>query len=288
MIILSNGHGIEYMTASGALGYDGWGWPWEKPLRWLGLLDPRFFVNVMKTLTLPARRGNLRWYKPLGCIRPMRGGAVNAVGLTNPGPDWWLRKIGPKVDAKKNRLVGSIFGEPASLKIMARMLNDVDLVALELNASCPNTNSGRHLSNAIGVVEAVEIVREFSCHPIILKLSVAHNACAIAPAVEGAVEAISINSVPWDIAFPDRKSPLAKYGGGGVSGKIAQKFTWTMVEQLVKLTSVPVIGPSVWNFDDINALRQLGAKAVSFGSVFLCHPWRPTLFVRRDMKMRPT
>ena len=108
MITLSNGFSFEYVTASGALGYDGRGWPWEWPLRWLGLIDPSFFLNVMKTVTLPPRKGNLRWWKPWDCIRLMPHGAVNAVGLTNPGPDWLAEKIGPKVNSKKIPLVGEL------------------------------------------------------------------------------------------------------------------------------------------------------------------------------------
>ena len=85
---------------------------------------------------------------------------------------------------------------------------------------------------------------------------------------EGIVEAIAINSVPWTYAFPDKRSPLARFGGGGVSGKIAQKWTWQLLEEIVRSSSIPVIGPSPWVYDDIQKLFDLGAKAVSFGSVF--------------------
>jgi len=57
-----------------------------------------------------------------------------------------------------------------------------------------------------------------------------------------------------------------------------------LAKKLIEITNVPVIGPSVWDFEDIEKLREMGAKAVSFGSVFMCHPWRPTLYVRRDKK----
>lgn len=284
MITLSNGFTFEYVTASGALGYNGKGWLWEWPLRWIGMIDPSLFLNVMKTLTLPPRKGNLRWWRPWSCVKPMRNGAVNAVGLTNPGPDWWAEKIGPKVDSKKIPLVGSIYGEQiAGLRIMARIMNDFDLVALELNASCTNT-SGELLSNAGLVIDSAEAVKSESRFPVLVKLGVTHEPSTIVPRLTGVAEALDINSVPWRIAFPNRKSPLEKYGGGGVSGKIAQPFTWAFAQELQKMTDIPVIAPSVWNFEDIAVLRQKGFKAFSFGSVFLCHPWRPTLYVRRDQK----
>lgn len=88
MIKLSNGRKLEFLVSSGALGYDGKGWPWEWPLRWAGLLRPEEFTAVTKTLTLEPRKGNLRWYKPWDVLRPLgNGNWVNAIGLTNPGLD---------------------------------------------------------------------------------------------------------------------------------------------------------------------------------------------------------
>lgn len=281
MIKLSNGHKFEYMAASGALGFDGRGWPWEWPLRWIGLINPSLFTVVIKTLTRHLRKGNPRWYL---CVRFLRGGGfVNALGLPNPGIEWWCNKVAPFVDFSKTSLVGSIFsGDIDEIQEMAIMFNRFGIKALEINASCPNTME--NLQNAKLIIKSCKVVSKVSKSPIILKLSVAHNVEEIAPNVEGIVEAISVNSVPWKIVFPDRKSPLAHLGGGGVSGKVAQPHTWGLVKKLVEITNIPIIGPSVWDYGDIAKLRGLGAKAVSFGSVFLRYPWRPTRFVCLDIK----
>ncbi|MBZ9577795.1 hypothetical protein KJA13_02030 [Patescibacteria group bacterium] len=284
MIELSNGHKIKYVAASGALKFNGKGWLHEWPLRWMGLLDPSLFTVVIKTLTYYPRKGNYHWYWPLGCIRLIPDGVVNAVGLTNPGIDWFCRKVGPSIDCKRIALVASILSDNIfSLTTMARMLNEFDLVALALNWSCPNTERD-FLENTAKIITGCTSVKKVSRFPLILKLSVVHDIKSILPEVVGIVEAISINSVPWEIIFPDKKSPLAHLGGGGVSGKVAQPHTWKFVEELVEKTSIPVIGPSVWEFDDIQGLRIIGAKAISFGSIFLRYPWRPTQFVKKDMK----
>ena len=284
MIQLSNGHRFEYMAASGALNFDGKGYLWEWIFRWFGLLNPSLFTVVIKTLTKEPRKGNLQWFNPLGCIRLFSDGVVNAVGLTNPGIEWWCKKIGPRVNQDKISLVGSIFSENTKeIALMATMLNDFDLVGLEINASCPSVRKS-FLEDTTRIVESCQIAKEKSRFPIILKLSVVHDVETIIPQLKEAVEAISINSVPWSFAFPNRKSPLAKFGGGGVSGKMAQPFTWRFLENLVKTTSIPVIGSSVWDLPDIEKLRGLGAKAISFGSVFSKYPWRPTRFVRKDKK----
>ncbi len=283
MITLSNGHSFEYMAASGALAFDGQGWPWERPLHWIGLLDPTIFTIVIKTLTRHPRKGNLRWYNPLRCIRFLPHGAVNAVGLTNPGIEWWCKKIGPTIDKNKITLVGSIFTDNNNdeLAQMAEMLNGYDLVAIEINASCPNTQ-GEMLGNIEKVIDGLKKVKEKTRFPVLVKLSVMHDIENLVPRLEGLVEAISINTVPWKSMFPDKKSPLARFGGGGVSGKIAQSHTWDLVKKLCSITSIPIIGPSVWEYEDIAKLRALGARAISFGSIFMCYPWRPTLYAKRD------
>ena len=282
MIQFSNGHQFEYMTASGALGFEGKGYIWEQPLRCLGFLEPKLFTSVTKTLTLSATQGNLRWYNPLRAIRFINNGVVNAVGLSNPGVDWWCKKIGPSVNSSKIPLIVSIFGEPWELAKMAKLLNKFDLVGLEINASCPNTQTNI-LHDTAGIVAGCKAVKANSRFPLILKLSVSYKIPDIVNEVGDYIEAISINSVPWEIAFPNKKSPLRKFGSGGISGKAAQPFTWELIKKITSITQIPVIGTSIWDFENLQSVRGIGAKAISFGSVFTRYPWRPTQFVRKEV-----
>lgn len=289
MVILSNGHAFEYMVASGALAFDGKGWLWERPLVWLGLIKPELFTVVIKSLTRNPRSGNLRWWKPWTCVRLIPGGSVNKVGLTNPGVEWWCREIGPKLDFQKFPTAGSIFGNERELVEMAQMLNRFNLVALEVNVSCPNT--GHAIEQAQMVIDSVKAVKRASRHPIIVKVSADQDYLAIARGLVGVAEAISLNSVPWKTVFTNgEQTPLWKLerqvggGGGGVSGKPAQKHNWAAVEALATQGSLPVIGPSAMEFEDMEKLRRLGAKAIGFGAIHLRAPWKPTLFVRKEMK----
>lgn len=84
--------------------------------------------------------------------------------------------------------------------------------------------------------------------------------------------------------FPDKKSPLARVGGGAVSGKITQPIVWPFLERVFRVSSIPVIASAIWDFEDLEKTRQLGAKAVAFGSVHLLYPWRPTNFVKKEME----
>jgi len=218
-------------------------------------------------------------------VRLISGGVVNAVALSNPGIEWWCKKIGPSVNSKKIPLVASIFGEPEELAEMAGTLNSFDLVGLEINTSCPSTE----LQDTARVIASCEAVKTNSRLPLILKVSVTHDVSQIVKEVENLVEAISINSVSWKIVFPNRRSPLEILGGGGVSGKVAQPFTWGLVQKLTKLTAIPVIGPGIWGFSDLEKVRNLGAKAISFGSIHLRLPFGPalpTLYVRKERKLK--
>lgn len=287
MIKLSNRHAFEYMVASGALAFDGKGWLWERPLVWLGIVKPELFTVVIKTLTRNPRAGNLRWWKPWSCVRLIPGGSVNKVGLTNPGVEWWCREVGPKLDYRKNPIVGSIFGDEKELVEMTEMLNPFDLVGQEVNVSCPNT--GHAMEQAQMVISSVKAVKRASRHPVIVKVSADQDYLTIAQGLVGIAEAISLNSVPWKTVFMNgERTPLWKLeqqvggGGGGVSGKPAQKHNWAAVESLAKQGSLPVIGPSVMEFEDMDQVRKLGAKAVSFGAIHLRTPWAPTSFVRKE------
>lgn len=284
MITLTNGHSFKYMVASGALAFDGKGWPWEWPLVWSRIIKPELFTIVLKTLTRHPRAGNLRWWKPWECVRLIRGGSVNKIGLTNPGIDRWCNEVAPHLDFGKMHIVGSIFGDEQELVEMAEMLNRFNLVAVEVNPSCPNT--GHALQTAEAVVGGVMAVCRVSRHPVIVKVSVDQNYTVIADALKGFAQAISLNSVPWKTVFPHGPiTPLAKLeakvggGGGGVSGKPAQKHNWRAVEELARQGALPVIAPSIMEFDDLARVRALGASAVSFGAIHLRTPWKPTSIV---------
>src|SRR3989338_7459693 len=140
MVPFSNGHRFEFMAASGALAFDGRGWFWEWPLRWIGLLDPSLFTVVTKTLTRTPRRGNLRWTHPWSVVKKTGGGVVNAIGLTNRGIEWWLAEIAPSIP--DDRIIVSIEAdEEAGMIEMIRMLENQKIVGIELNLSCPNAPS---------------------------------------------------------------------------------------------------------------------------------------------------
>lgn len=299
MIKLSNDHEMKYVVASGALAFDGKGWFWERILVWIGLIRPELFTVVLRTVTLAPRLypvSNLSWWRvwtwlpwsPWSCIRFLpNSGVVNRVGLYNPGFDWFRRKVVPRLDFKRYDLVASLYGTVEELVEMTRRLNRFPFVAIEVNVSCPNT--GHKMDLAQTVIDTVKQVQKVSMLPIIVKVSVDQDYLAIAAGLKGVAEAISINSVPWSLAFPHKKSPLNLLekklgggGGGGVSGRPAQHLNWKALRELAQQRALPVIAPSIMNFGDMDRVRSLGAQAYSFGAVHLEDPTRPTKIILKE------
>src|SRR3989338_253770 len=300
MIKLSNSHGLEFVAASGLYGFDGQGYRWkfwEWPSKWTGAIDKSLLTIVTKTLTYPPTRGNYRWYAPWlvvklvsaegetipllwGLLKPeLVYGVANAVGLTGPGFERWLKKDYPIINRCGYKVIGSITGTEVECGRIARKLNELNnIVVIEFNASCTNVVSG--LKNSNQIKATILRITEESVLPILIKISYAQKYVDIAKEVEGLIEGISFNSLPWYYVFSS-PSPLGKYGGGAISGLVCRKFYKRMLSDLVGAgVRRPIIMP-VWNYQDIKENFRLGASACSFGSVGFLYPGRPTEFIRQ-------
>ncbi len=284
MIKLSNNHIIDFIAASGSLGFDGQGYWWEQPLKLVGLLDTNLFTPITKTLTYLPRNSNCRF--KFNCVKFIKNGILNSMGLPNPGIDKWITD-----NQNFNGIVSIYPGNDYHVKLMLEKLNQLPFIkAIELNVSCSNVLPNNDYCFDFDGYEIEQIIKETSSVttlPLILKLSVTHRIENLfkSPSLYKCIEAISINSVPWSVIYPDKKSPLEKYGKGALSGKIAQCFTWPFIKQIRSKTNIPIIGCSVWEYNDIQKLYDIGCSAIGFGSIFLRYPWRPTQFVRKQCKI---
>jgi len=305
-MIYLDGYKVEFFLASGSRGFDGKGYRWkfwETILEGLGLIDPSLFVSVLKSISAKSHIGNRPFRKAVKLISengrvvsPLRAlvqpksiaGTVNAIGLDNPGFMYWLNEIYPEIVKRKLKVIFSavMIGrerEDEFLGMIYRLNELKNILAIEFNPSCPN--NPHLLDNPDKVVSFTSVISQTSRYPLILKLGYGQDYCGIARRTEEFIRAFSINAVPWSMVdFPDVISPLAEFGGGGVSGKAAQKYTWKMIKELVAITSRPVIAPSIWDSGDIEKVYELGASAISFGAVGLPFAWRPTKFAREWMK----
>ncbi len=286
MIRLSNGHEFTFQCASGALGFDGLGYWWEHPLRWLGIIDPTQFTVVSKSVTVDPKKGNLAWWHPWTCVRLLPRGVVNNVGQSNPGVEYWAEKHYPRAKNLGYKIAASVdastWEDGFTLGIF---LCDLDLAFIELNVSCPNT-----VQKACIVKIARGIKEAAPKHPIILKISYNQafdldlmNSINEEPSIEGIH---AINSVPWKQVFPHKTCPIQK---GGVSGECIHDMARQAVRSVFNLTQKPVIaGGGIYTRENIKNFKKDGASAFSLGTVFLKYPWRAREIIsdRKQEKVR--
>jgi dihydroorotate dehydrogenase (NAD+) catalytic subunit len=284
MIELSNGHRFSFCCGAGALAFDGRGWPWDHPFRWAGLLRPKEFTVVAKTVTLKPRKGNLRWWKPWTCVKLLKeGNVVNAVGLTNPGVHHWschgyevAKQMGYKVAA-------SVAVErPEEATELGFYLADLNLAYIEFNASCPNTGQ---VFTDNEIVDAVNRLWGESMIPVVVKLSYAQamNTRLIHMLEDSYAEAVHcINTVPWSTLYPNETSPLASLGGGGVSGPDIYHHAQNAVRHVKRYApNLPIIaGGGIESEFDALTFKELGAGAFSIGTLFMRKPWAPNRLIR--------
>jgi len=259
----------------------------------------QFSAAATKTLTRLPRAGNFRWHKPWETIKPIDGlgnvdyinysGFVNAVGLSNVGIEKWIAKYYRDIKMP-GKLIVSIAAENLDeLLSLIKFTDPLDILAVEPNLTCPNDIFcvDQWMTDEKLFIEAFEAISDNSRHPIVLKLSARQNYVHIAEKLKDKVSAVSINSVPWDVIFPDKVSPLKRFGRGGVSGRTAKAFTWGMALSISRVVDVPVIVPGVWEVNDLERIRKMERWNLvpSIGSGSIPPPFlKPLKIIRRALR----
>ena len=228
-----------------------------------------------KGLTLEPRLGN-----PTPRIAESRGVILNAVGLQNPGVEYfiqhdleWLKSTGACVIAN---VAGKTLEDYA--EICKRLDGLVDMI--ELNISCPNVKSG---GMAFGIQpKTVEEVTRYASSalkrtPLIVKLSpnvesIAENARA---AEEGGANAISLINTLTGMAIDiERRCPIIANNTGGVSGAGIKPIAVRMTYEASQAVQIPVIGMGgITCAEDAIEFLMAGATAVQVGTANFTDPY---------------
>jgi dihydroorotate dehydrogenase len=297
--------GIEYghvFNASGARGFVGEGYWFHRLTKPFGLrYEGSTFVA--KTTTLMPRVGNM----PMGAgsrpldlfpecivVKMRKGVVLNAVGLSGPGA---LVLIERWRQMPLQRFVVSFMSVAADAEarlhefkafatLLKPLLDDKPEVALQINLSCPNVglDTSHLVHESQGILDAA--AAHLGC-PIMLKLNAlvsAEAACEMAS--HDACDAVVVsNTIPWG-QLPDMidwaglfgkgPSPLAKFGGGGLSGKPLLPIVrrWIKDVRLLGLKKPIIAGGGILEARDAGTMMGVGADAIELGSVSILRPWR--------------
>lgn len=297
--------GIDFgrvLDASGVRGFFGEGYAHHGFWKRFGLrFDGATFVA--KTTTLAPRAGNMPLDDQLRpkellprCVKvkPFSGVALNAVGLSGPGAEAlfrdgrWQKRTSPFflsfMSVEKDRI-----GRLRELIVFADMLathlpSFSAPVGLQLNFSCPN--AGLDPADLIAEAEKSLLAMSGLGIPLMPKFNalMPPEAAAEVAKSEACAAVCVSNSIPWG-TLPDRvdwqklfgkNSPLAEFGGGGLSGKPLLPIVedWVTRARGAGLRKPINAGGGILSADDAQRLLDAGAESVFIGSAAILRPWR--------------
>lgn len=308
--------GIEFQNAfaaSGSLNFFGDGWWYHY---WYKLLFPGFSkiseaTFVSKTTTWYQRVGNMPLQPNLqpqsllpDCIKlyPFKGIVLNAVGLSGPGAkklfaaNQWQR-------IRKPFFISFMAVEKTAEERALELKNFITLfkkelpkfrtqVGIQLNLSCPNTEHQLDELEAetISALQKLAVLKV----PIDLKVNIFFSTKILKlVSDERLCDVITVsNTIPfgsrllglnWFELFSSTTSPLQKYGGGGLSGKVILPYVLERIKGLRAAgIDIAIKGSGgIMRPDDVNKMKDAGANAIEFATVSMLRPWRVGKIVKR-------
>jgi dihydroorotate dehydrogenase (NAD+) catalytic subunit len=240
---------------------------------------------VVKSLSADPWPGN-----PAPRVHGDAGGAwmLNSVGLQGPGVAEWRRHDLPAMQRSGARVVASIWGRTVDdFAKAADALAGAEVVAVEVNLSCPNLDGGRHLfaqspEDSAAVIGAVR--EALGVTPVWAKLTAACTSIvAVAGAVgeAGAAAVTCVNTLLGMSIDVERRAYRLGSGaaGGGVSGAALHPVAVRAVHDVHRaLPELPIVGVGgVATGVDAVELLLAGASAVGVGTATFADPracWR--------------
>lgn len=235
-----------------------------------------------KGLTLEPRQGNsgIRvWETP--------SGLMNSIGLQNPGIPHFIKHELPQMKKLGTAVIANLSGSTfESYCNGAKLLEQSDVDAIELNISCPNVSTG---GAALGMTcqtaaDITQRIRDIVTKPLIVKLTPqAADVAGVAIACKKAgADAISLCNSFQGVAIDiERGVPVfdkVKAGFGGPAIRpIALRLVWEVVEAINQLPEderIPVIGiGGIATWRDAVEFIMAGAAAVQVGTATFANPY---------------
>ncbi|MEM2855753.1 MAG: dihydroorotate dehydrogenase [Candidatus Nitrosocaldaceae archaeon] len=219
---------------------------------------------ISKSISIEAREG---YKNPI--IVKTEHGWINAVGLANPGVEYFAKEIENCDIPLIVNLVGSNEEEFGK---MVKILDNLKIIAYEINFSCPHVEKvGLEIGDDPELVyKIVKKIRSLSKKPIIVKLGLgSSNMIEIARvANDGGADAITaINTIRAMCIDIDVAKPILSNRIGGLSGAAIKPIAIRCVYELSKAFDIPIIGcGGIKDWRDAIEFILAGASAVQIGS----------------------
>jgi len=231
----------------------------------------------LKGTTLEPRLGN-----PPHRVYETPMGMLNAIGLQNPGAEYVVKQILPKLDFTETRFIANLSGSTIEDYVeVARIFNDSSIDAMEINISCPNVKEG---GVAFGndpdmSARVVAACRAVTDKPLITKLSpnqtdIAENARRC---IEAGTDGFAVINTLMGMAIDiEDRSPIIGNNQGGLSGPAIKPIALLKVHQVHQVCrdhGIPIIGQGgITTAEDAIEFLIAGASAVGVGTALFYDP----------------
>jgi dihydroorotate dehydrogenase (NAD+) catalytic subunit len=225
---------------------------------------------VTKSLGPQARFGHLN-----PTVVPVEGGILNAMGLPNPGVNYFIDEI-QKLKSQNVPVIASFFASTLKeFSESASLLSEAGSDALELNLSCPNVEGevGMCAADALSVERVTAAVKAVTDKPVLVKLSpnVTDIASIAVAAEKGGADAITatntLKAMTIDTNF---KRPVLMNVTGGLSGPALKPIALRCVWEIFEAVEIPIIGcGGVATGIDAVEYILAGASAVEIGTAVM-------------------
>ena len=237
---------------------------------------------VLKSVTQRPRLGNRA---PRLVATP--SGMLNAVGLQNPGIDWYLEHDLAERVPRPWKTIGSVAGFSVDeyAYVTQRLAARPEIDAIELNVSCPNVAAeGETFACDPKLTgRVVRLVRDTTEKTLIVKLSPnvtdiaavareAEDAGADALAVINTVRGMAIDVGTW--------RPRLGNVTGGLSGPAIRPIAVLAVYEVARAVKIPIVGQGgIETVTDALEFFLAGATAISIGTANFIDPRIPERIV---------
>ena len=237
---------------------------------------------VLKSVTRRPRLGN-----PTPRLVHTPAGMLNAIGLQNPGIDWYLEHDVAKFVSRPCAIIGSVAGFSVDdySYVCERLAARDEIRAIELNISCPNVASeGETFACDPNLTaKVVRAARATTDKTLIVKLSPnVTDIGAIAREAEAAgADALAVvNTVRGMAIDVDSWRPRLGNVTGGLSGPAIRPIAVLAVYEVARAVQIPIIGQGgIETVTDALEFFLAGATAISIGTGNFTDPRIPERIV---------
>ena len=233
----------------------------------------RIGAIVLKSVTRLPRLGN-----PTPRLVHTPAGMLNAIGLQNPGIDWYLERELHKYGDRPCRIVGSVAGFSIDdyAYVCERLAARPEIAAVELNVSCPNVASEGETFGCDPSLTAkvVRAARATTDKTLIVKLSPNVTDIAAVATRSRSCRRRRARGDQYRARHGDRRRDVAAASGerdrrAFRSGHSPHRGAWRSTKSRRAVT-IPIVGQGgIENLSDALEFFLAGATAISIGTAKL-------------------